>query len=362
MNNIEQLRKLMQENSISGLAVVPGPNMSYLTESKFHLSERPVVLIIEQNKSTFILPELESAKVLGLDADCITYDDKDGPNKAFRQFSKNNNFTELGIESRTIRHLELDLLQTTKIATKFVDAIDIFAQLRMTKSKKEKEYMVKAVEIAQKSLESTIHKIKPGVTEKEFASELVIELLRNGSESELPFSPIVASGINAANPHHFPVDKEFEKGDLIIIDWGANYEGYFSDITRTFALGNDIDSKLLSAYDAVKNANSVARKLARPGVQAGLLDNAAREIIDSAGFGKYFTHRTGHGLGLEIHEEPYIKPDNDFVLGKGMTFTIEPGIYIPNLGGIRIEDDIYLEEDVALSLTTLNRELVFLPL
>ena len=362
MNNIQQLRKLMQVNSISGLAVVPGPNMSYLTGSKFHLSERPVVLIIEQNKSTFILPELESAKVSGLDADCITYDDKDGPSKAFTQFSENNNFTELGIESRTIRHLELDLLQTTGITTKFVDVIDIFAQLRMSKSKKEKECMVKAVEIAQKSLESTLHRIKPGVTEKEFASELVIELLRNGSESELPFSPIVASGINAANPHHFPLDKEFEKGDLIIIDWGANYEGYFSDITRTFALGNDIDSKLLSAYDTVKNANSAARKFARPGVQAGLIDNEAREIIDSAGFGKYFTHRTGHGLGIEIHEEPYIKPDNDFVLKEGMTFTIEPGIYIPNLGGIRIEDDIYLEQDTALSLTNLPRDLVFLPL
>ena len=352
----------MQENSISGLAVVPGPNMSYLTGSKFHLSERPVVLIIEQNKSTFILPELESAKVSGLDADCITYDDKDGPSKAFTQFSENNNFTELGIESRTIRHLELNLLETTKISTKFVDAIDIFAHLRMSKSDKEKECMVKAVEIAQESLESTIHKIKPGVTEKEFASELVIELLRNGSESELPFSPIVASGINAANPHHFPVDNEFEKGDLIIIDWGANYEGYFSDITRTFALGNEIDSKLQSAYDAVKNANSAARKLAKPGVQAGVVDDTAREIIDSAGFGKYFTHRTGHGLGLEIHEEPYIKPDNDFVLKEGMTFTIEPGIYIPNLGGIRIEDDIYLEQDTALSLTTLPRDLVFLPL
>ena len=189
---------------------------------------------------------------------------------------------------------------------------------------------------------------------------MVIELLRNGSDSELPFSPIVASGVNAANPHHFPVDKEFEKGDLIIIDWGANYEGYFSDITRTFAIGNTVDSKLMSAYSAVKNANLAARDLAKSGVQAGLVDNAARNVIDEAGFGEYFTHRTGHGLGLEIHEEPYIKPDNDFVLESGMTFTIEPGIYIPNLGGIRIEDDIYLEDDRALSLTTLTRELQFL--
>ena len=360
MKNIRQLRELMQNNSLSSLVVVPGPNMSYLTGSKFHLSERPVVLVIEQNKCTFILPELESAKISSLDVDYITYNDKEGPVKAFNKFAKNNNFSTIGIESRTIRHLELDLLQTTGITTNFVDAIDIFAQLRMSKSEEEKEFMIKAVEIAQKSLESILHKIKPGITEKQFASDLVIELLRNGSESELPFSPIVASGVNAANPHHFPVDKEFEKGDLIIIDWGANFEGYFSDITRTFAIGNTVDSKLMSAYSAVKNANLAARDLAKSGVQAGLVDSAARNVIDEAGFGEYFTHRTGHGLGLEIHEEPYIKPDNDFVLESGMTFTIEPGIYIPNLGGIRIEDDIYLKDDRALSLTTLTRELQFL--
>ena len=206
------------------------------------------------------------------------------------------------------------------------------------------------------SLESIIHKIKPGVTEKQFASDLVIELLRNGSDSELPFSPIVASGFNAANPHHFPIDKEFEKGDLIIIDWGANYEGYFSDITRTFAIGN-IDSRLQSAYSAVKNANLAARELAKSGVQAGLVDSAARNVIDEAGFGEYFTHRTGHGLGLEIHEEPYIKPDNDFVLESGMTFTIEPGIYIPNLGGIRIEDDVLVENNQPKVLSSAIKEL-----
>ena len=117
---------------------------------------------------------------------------------------------------------------------------------------------------------------------------------------------------------------------------------------------------MLKAYEAVKGANSSARKLAKSGVEAGALDNAAIELIDKAGFGEYFTHRTGHGLGLEIHEEPYIKPNNKFVLEKGMTFTIEPGIYIPNLGGIRIEDDIYLDDEEAISLTYLPRELIFL--
>ena len=116
--------------------------------------------------------------------------------------------------------------------------------------------------------------------------------------------------------------------------------------------------ELLRAYEIVRQANKAARIKASIGVQAGDVDQAAREVIDTSGFGKYFTHRTGHGLGLEVHEEPYIKPGNDFILEKGMTFTIEPGIYIPNLGGIRIEDDIFLEDSGATSLTTLSRELI----
>ena len=350
----------MNQNSLDGLAIVPGPNMAYLTGSKFHLSERPVVFFIMQNEATFILPELESPKILNLDVNFITYDDKEGPKPAFEKFAKTNSITKLGIESRTIRHLELDLMNSTGITSDVVDASDIFAKLRMSKSSNEIDCMIKAVKIAETSLESVLGNIKPGLTEKQFAADLVIELLRNGSDSELPFSPIVASGINAANPHHFPSDKEFQYGELIIIDWGANFEGYFSDITRTFALGSEIDDELLRAYEAVKQANESARIKAKIGVQAGIVDVAARKIIDDLGFGKFFTHRTGHGLGLEIHEEPYIKPGNDFILEKGMTFTIEPGIYIPNLGGIRIEDDIHLEESGATSLTTLSRELICL--
>ena len=358
MENLKQLRELMTEHSLDGLAVVPGPNMAHLTGSKFHLSERPVVFIILQNEATFILPELESPKILDLGVNYITYDDEEGPRPAFEKFAKTNNTLRLGVESRTIRHLELYLMSSTGITSNVVDSIDMFAKLRMSKSRNEIERMIKAVKIAETSLESVLGNIRPGLTEKQFAADLVIELLRNGSDSELPFSPIVASGINAANPHHSPSDKEFQDGELIIIDWGANFEGYFSDITRTFALGDTIDSELLRAYETVRQANRAARIKANIGIQAGDVDQAAREVIETSGFGKYFTHRTGHGLGLEVHEEPYIKPGNDFILEKGMTFTIEPGIYIPNLGGIRIEDDIFLEDSGATSLTTLSRELI----
>ena len=358
MKNLERIREIMGQHSFDGLAIVPGPNMEYLTGSKFHLSERPVVLFIEKGNSTFILPELESPKISNLGFDFITYNDQEGYESAFSKF--NHKIKKLGVESRLIRHIELDIINAKDISKDINDATDIFATLRMPKSSTELELMAEAVSIAEMSIMSILDKIKPGVTEKEFASELVIQLLRNGSLSDLPFSPIVASGVNAANPHHYPGDKKFEENELIIIDWGANYKGYFSDITRTFALGNTIDSKLLEAYNAVKSANESARNIAKVGVKAGKVDLAARKIIEDAGFGQYFTHRTGHGLGLEIHEEPYIKPDSSFVLQKGMTFTIEPGIYIPDLGGIRIEDDVYLSDSNSQSLTSLPRDLHYI--
>jgi len=347
----------MSQKSFDGLAIVPGPNLSYLTGSEFHLSERPVVLFVQQEKAMFVLPELESPKIAGLDIDYISYDDREGPGPAFAQFSKSNRFSGLGVESRLIRHLELEMISSHDISSDIVDATDVFAELRMSKSDVEIDHMVKAVEIAERSLVSVLDKMRSGVTEKQFAAELVIQLLHNGSDTKLPFSPIVASGVNAANPHHFPTDKEFREGELVIVDWGATHEGYFSDITRTYAIGNQIDEKLLRAYEAVRLANQAGRLKAAIGVKAGEVDSTTRKVIESHGFGEFFTHRTGHGLGLEIHEEPYIKPENDFVLEKGMTFTIEPGIYIPDMGGIRIEDDVCLKTEGLISLTTLPRDL-----
>ena len=348
----------MTQKTFEGLAIVPGPNLSYLTGSEFHLSERPVILFVWQNDAIFVLPELESPKIADLNIDFISYDDRDGPGPAFGQLSKTNKFSELGVESRLIRHLELDLISSYNVSSDIIDATDLFAELRMSKSKIEVDHMTKAVETAERSLVSVLDKMRPGVTEKQFAAELVIELLQNGSDTRLPFSPIVASGANAANPHHFPTDKEFMEGELVIVDWGATHEGYFSDITRTYAIGNQIDEKLLRAYEAVRLANLAGRSKAAAGVPAGDVDSATRKVIEDHGFGEFFTHRTGHGLGLEIHEEPYIKPDNDFMLQEGMTFTIEPGIYIPGLGGIRIEDDVCLKTSGLVSLTSLPRELI----
>jgi len=348
----------MKKEGFDCLAIVPGPNLYYITSKKFHLSERPVVFFIEEDSLTFILPELESQKLTGLDVNSLTYSDVSGPKQAFDIYFDNKKFKKIGIESRLMRHLELNLIDRQE--SEIIDSMFIFADLRTKKSNDEIGMIEKAISIAEESLNSIINNLTSGISEKDFASQLVMELLKNGSDSELPFSPIVASGANGANPHHFPTDKIIGDNEFVIIDWGANFQGYFSDITRTFATGKDIDSKLLDAFESVRLANSAAREKSAHGVTAGEVDFAARNIIDNRGYRDYFIHRTGHGLGLEIHEEPNIKQNEDFLLTNGNIFTIEPGIYLPKLGGIRIEDDVLIEASGSRSLTTIPRDLVYL--
>jgi Xaa-Pro dipeptidase len=212
------------------------------------------------------------------------------------------------------------------------------------------------VQIAEAAMRSTIPKIKPGISELELAAELTIHSLQHGSDSQLPFTPIVASGPNSANPHAFPGDRKLVPGDVLIIDWGASFAGYYSDLTRTYAIGEP-EEEIKQIAQIVQQANASARETARPGTTCHAVDQAAREIIETSGYGQYFIHRTGHGLGLESHEAPYIREGNTMSLEAGMTFTIEPGIYIRDLGGVRIEDDVVVTDEGLTSLSDLPRDL-----
>ena len=216
--------------------------------------------------------------------------------------------------------------------------------------------MRRAAEVAQRALEETLPHLQLGMTEKEVSAELVIQLLRAGTETPLPFSPMVAFGPNSANPHAYPTGRELANGDLVLFDWGATVEGYVSDITRMFVVGEPPPE-----FDRIAGlaaaANRAARETAGPGVPAGDLDKAARDVISQGGYGEYFRHRTGHGLGMEAHESPYIREGSEEILAPGMAFTIEPGIYLDGLGGVRVEDDMVITENGAESLTTLPREL-----
>jgi Xaa-Pro dipeptidase len=194
------------------------------------------------------------------------------------------------------------------------------------------------------------------VTEKEIASRLVGRLFLEGSDPELPFFPIVSFGENGANPHAVPGNRTLTEGDLILMDWGAGHNGYYSDITRVFAMG-DIHPELEKIAQFVQEANAAGRKAVKPGVLASDVDRAVRKVITDAGYGDFFIHRTGHGLGREAHEEPYISAFDNTELKPGMTFTIEPGIYLPNRGGARIEDDVVVTQDGCQSLTIQPRGL-----
>ncbi len=184
---------------------------------------------------------------------------------------------------------------------------------------------------------------------------LTIELLRAGSAPEMPFSPIVSGGPHSADPHAEPSDRPLQSGDMLVIDWGAAYNGYISDLTRSFAI-DQISPEFEKIGKTVMEANLAATMIIRPGISAGEADEAARKVIRQAGYGDFFTHRLGHGIGREPHESPYIFNANKQNLKTGMTFTIEPGVYLAQQGGVRIEDNVVVTAQGVEVLSSLPRE------
>jgi Xaa-Pro dipeptidase len=255
-----------------------------------------------------------------------------------------------------MRLLEFQHVRAGAPEADFPDASDALASLRLRKDPAEIQAIRAAVKVAQDALETTLSSIKEGMTEREIAAALNVQLLQHGSDSELPFSPIVSSGSNSANPHAAPSDRRLQRGDLLLVDWGAAVNGYMSDLTRTFFL-DEVDPEWRQIAAVVRAANEAGREAGRPGVPCATVDQAARKVIEQAGYGDHFTHRTGHGIGMEDHEEPYMRGDNKNMLYPGMTYTVEPGIYLPGRGGVRIEDNVVVTDGGVDTLSDMPREL-----
>lgn len=360
---LSNLYDLLSELKVDAAAFNPGPTLTYLTGMHFHLMERPTVLIIRRGVNpTMILPELEAGKISSSSVEIQPFTFNDNPmtwTGVFTQalLSMGLQKGKVAIEPTRIRFLEMDLLKKGSPGLEFVSGGAALSMLRVQKDQQEIESMRKAVQIAQVALLNMLSTFKIGMTEKEIASELMVQLFRAGSGSELPFMPIVASGPNSANPHAVPTDRKVQKGEFLLIDYGASYEGYFSDLTRTFAVGQ-VSAKHQEIYTAVQAANEAGRLAGRPGLAAGEVDQAARKVITEAGYGQQFTHRTGHGIGMEDHEEPYIYAGNTLQLREGMTYTVEPGIYVEGFGGVRIEDNMVVTRAGSESLSDLPRDLL----
>ena len=245
---VHRLKEYMDKHSFSAVAVNAGPSLTYLTGLHFHLMERPVVIVLTgSDDPTIILPELEQAKLdhLPFPARVFAYGENPAVwSRTFHDALEQLNLSgkKVGVEPGRLRLLEYDYLRLACSSADFTDGSKIFTALRSIKDQEEIACMRKAVAIAEAALEATLPMIKIGVTEKDIASELFLQLLRQGSDTTLPFSPIISSGPNGANPHAQPSLRQLVPGDLLVIDWGAGCNGYISDITRTFAVG-EIDTR-----------------------------------------------------------------------------------------------------------------------
>ncbi|MFD2446023.1 M24 family metallopeptidase [Bacillus sp. CGMCC 1.16607] len=244
------------------------------------------------------------------------------------------------------------------VEAELVPVSGIIENLRLIKTPQEIKILKEAADIADAAFKHILDFIAPGKTELEVSNELEF-FMRNAGATSSSFNIIVASGYRSALPHGVATDKLIETGDFVTLDFGAYYKGYISDITRTVAVGEP-SAKLKEIYDIVLEAQLRAMAGIKPGMSGIQADALTRDYISEKGYGEYFGHSTGHGIGLEVHEGPSLSSKSDIILEPGMIVTVEPGIYIPGLGGVRIEDDTMITETLNETLTHSTKELIIL--
>ncbi|MDP6036957.1 MAG: aminopeptidase P family protein [Candidatus Latescibacteria bacterium] len=367
MNRLSEFLDRLHNHNFDAAALMPTANLKYLTGLSFHPGKRLNLTLIHNATPSVILPALEipgirdHAKNLNL----YPWPDEEGPHTALvNALEPFNSTIKIGIENVSMRVMELRALETAAakrgLTLKTEDITSLISDMRMVKDADEQANMAEAARRVEIALETTVSQITEGMTEQQLARIISDEIL-SAAEGE-SFDSFAAFGPNTANPHHLPGDRPLQKGDLIIIDCGATHNGYASDITRTFALGDPGDKKR-EIYNTVLKANEAGKTAVKPNATGEEIDRATRKVITDAGYGEYFIHRTGHGLGLDTHpchEAPDLMEGCTQPFAAGTTFTIEPGIYIEGLGGVRIEDDVVITEDGYQSFTTFNRDLMIL--
>jgi Xaa-Pro aminopeptidase len=288
----------------------------------------------------------------------VTWEDADGPQRALQEALLSLSETHFLAVDGAMRADFLLHLQEAATPEETQPAGPLLAPLRQCKSAEEIEALIQAAAQADRAMQAAIDSCRPGITETEIAWAAEEAFRLDGAE-EVCFT-LVASGPNGAFPHHHSSNRVLQDGDAIVIDIGASLAGYKSDITRMVFLGEP-PAEFLNAYQAVMEANERARAAIRPGISAQEIDRVARDTLEAAGYAEYFVHRTGHGLGLEVHEPPWIMAGNEHILEEGMTFSVEPGVYIPGRFGVRVEDIVVVTESGARTLTGFDHQLVIKP-
>lgn len=347
---LEKIRELLTDNSLDAVIIRSPENIFYFSgfrgsEGLLLISSHESVLITDFRYMTYAKESLGHLTVMERRKD---------QNPIYALIERSN-LKRIGFEAT---HTPYSIYSEWKERLKGVELIPFrneIDRIRGIKEPSELDLIMKAIRISEEAIIEVLDNLRPGKTERELALEIDIAMMRKGAERP-SFDTIVASGERTALPHARPTDKVIKEGEAVIIDFGCQYEGYCSDQTLTIFLG-EVHPVLKRLRDVVSEAKERAVAAMREGVEAKTIDLIARSFIENEGFGIYFGHGTGHGIGLAVHEFPQINETSDGILESQMVVTVEPGIYIPKLGGVRLEDMVLVGEGHSTVLTRLNKEL-----
>jgi Xaa-Pro aminopeptidase len=344
-----KIREAMKRKGVDGFLITDIHNVRYLAG----FSGSSGFLFITRKENIFVTDFRYKAhserEVKGWDIVI----EKGNRVKTIQGLTQKTGVTKLGIES-SVTYEFFRKLSNKNLRLHALEGL--IEKIRETKDLNEINSIKEAVRRAEIAFLQVKPHIRPGVRERAIAIRLEETMKKNGCR-HIPFNIIVASGMNSAMPHAQPTEKKLNMGDLVIIDWGGEADGYFSDMTRTLLMrGNNI-SKKKKMYQLVLEANKRAISQILPGVKAKDIDYSARNVIKTADYGEFFGHGTGHGVGLQVHESPRITWNKRDIMKENMVFTIEPGIYVPGLGGVRIEDMVVVKQDGCEVLTSLSKKL-----
>ena len=355
MNNVKRIQQELRRRGLDGVLVTDEKNQRYA--SGFPITDGAVVVGLEKSwlitDSRYI--EAAEAAVDGSLTEVVLYDREHPLTVIIRSLC--SGMARLAAEDKKLSHAGY-LGYEKALGRELLPAGDMFETLRASKSEDEIACMIEAQRISEKALETVLHIIKPGMTERQVAAELVYNMLKNGSEGN-SFDPIVVTGSKTSLPHGVPGDKVIQSGDFVTMDFGSIKHGYCSDMTRTVAVGS-ASEEMRNVYDTVLRAQLAGIAAARAGVPGREIDAAARKVISDAGYGKYFGHGFGHSLGLDIHEWPNANPSGEAPMPAGAVCSAEPGIYIPGRFGVRIEDVMVIRDTGAEIITRAPKELLVL--
>ena len=358
---LDQLRQAAASAGVDAVVLTPAATMTWLLGHHFDAHERLFLLIVPTSDAPVaVVPALEEANFRGAAPSVESlhlWDDADGPEKAAAEaFKCLAGAGRVAVEPLSLRFMEFEHVRRELPNAQIESAEKVVIALRLKKSDEEAAAMKRASKIAEAAIEFTLRDVRPGRKEIEIASKLSSELLRRGGGG-ISFGPIVLSGPKSALPHGVPDEREMQEGEFLLIDFGTSFDGYHCDITRTFVVSGSPTDRMREVYEAVLQANIRGVAASRPGVTYDYVHKNCQANLHAPRFKEFMTHRTGHGLGLEIHEPPSVMAGNEDVVEVGAVFTIEPGLYLNGWGGVRIEDNVRVTREGCELLTSSPREL-----